>query len=113
MLGSSRRRGVAPLDRRAHQHAGGVRVAFASCLHRSHLLRQFFVTDRIANPPRIVTLAEMVEPSLVVDALSQIQEGGEILSAQLQLVRGTPEETLVRAQRPLRIFADMAPVLGA
>ena len=75
----SGRQGVAALDRRPDKGfpLSGRELRIGANLRR--LARQILVFDDIAKPAGLVAPAEMIEPSLVVDSLGDLDEDGEVL----------------------------------
>src|SRR5690606_11221621 len=70
--------------------------------------RQFVVLDRIANPARVVSGTEVMQPGGVIDAFGDLHEHVEIVCAKVEGARRSAEvEALVLAQSPFGVFADV------
>src|SRR6266542_4282774 len=81
-------------------------------LDRRCLGRQRLVLDLVPEPARIIALAEMVRPRLIVNALGQLDEQHQVLGPQVQLALGAVEvETALGRQLPRRVLARMAAAL--
>src|SRR5258705_3368922 len=83
----------------------------AAALDPLRLFRERVVLDRRPEPPRVIALAEMMEPGLLVHALRHLQEDGEVLGPQLQPALGTAEDEGVVLQISGRVLAAVAAML--
>src|SRR5262249_8634678 len=72
------------------------------------------VLDLAAKPFRVVALAEVVHPGLVIDPVGDLEEQVEVLGAEVELALGAAEvEAAVRPEVALGILAGMPPALRA
>ena len=67
----------------------------------------------MANPLRVVALAQVMEPGVLVDTFRELQELNEVARTQIQLLLRSPEEeAAVGRQLTLRVLARVAAALG-
>ena len=87
-------------------------VELAIALDRGDLVGQILVLDRVADPGRVVPGAEVVQPGPIVDPGRDLQEQGEVLSAQGERAVGAAEvEAAVLAKLALAVLAGVAAAL--
>src|SRR4051812_31977203 len=78
------------------------------------LLGEIPIFDALAKPPRVIAVMQMMQPGLVVDTVGDLQEQGEILGAQIELLlRSAKVEADLRPQITLGVLAQMAASLLA
>src|SRR5437588_12071504 len=112
--GSLRRQGVPALDRLQDPVPALACRQLLLLFDGAGLGRELGVLDRPLEPGRVVALPEMVVPGAVVDPPGDLDEGREVLGAQVELAVRPPEpEALVGSELPLRVLPPVALPLGA
>src|SRR5262245_17745169 len=72
------------------------------------------VFDHAVEPLRVVASMQMEQPRLIIHAVRELQERGQIVCAEIQFaVRSLEIETLFGIQRAFRVFATMTTALSA
>src|SRR5487761_1112397 len=67
-------------------------IGFQVCLNPSYFRGQLVVLDSFLHPSGIIGMLKVVQPCLIVDALRDLVEHHQIMSAEVELVRRPSEE---------------------
>lgn len=66
---------------------GGSGILRLVGLHARGCLGELIIADRIAEPARVIALAQMKKPRAVIHTFSELQEQGQILCTQIERAR--------------------------
>ena len=74
------------LHGRVNRHPGRLRIEVRVAFDAAGFGREVLVPYHIAEPSRVIAAPKVMEPRRIVDAVPELEEEGEILRPQIQLL---------------------------
>src|SRR5262249_47709687 len=85
---------------------------FATLFDFGGLFRHLLVLDHLTKPVRIIMLAKMMQPGIVIHACRYLHKQDQVLRPQVELsLRSLEIEAPLWREFALGVFADMTPML--
>lgn len=104
--------GVLGFDHITNAIAATSRVLTGQFFHLPHKIGKILVFHAVSDPTRVVAPAEMKEPSLVINASTDVTKQHEVGRTQIVPIVRTTKPEAVPLQIAHRIFSKMANAFG-